>query len=300
LVDTPGFDDTFIEDTNILGDIAAWLNEGYENSVKLTGIIYLHRIADIKLGYAGMKTLRLFRALCGENGLKSVVLATTHWPKVVTETELKRERQLKGHKSMWKTMIENGCKVWRQDRDEKSALEIIQYLINLNRQFHPQISEEMANGATLDETAAGREMEAEFERIKKDFERQLEETRKELKEANRMRDLERKEEMEDLRAEIESQQEQMAEFEKNLRADANELRKQREDHVLKEKAELEEKIRQQELAIQKEKWRMEQQQQDNEHALKIKDYEYNIAQAQKEKDRYRALWIRERYKCTVM
>jgi len=300
LVDTPGFDDTFMKDTHILGDIASWLNDGYDNNVKLTGIVYLHRIADNKLGNAGMKTLRLFRALCGESGLKSVVLATTHWPKAISETELKRERQLKEHQRMWKTMIQNGCKVWRQNRDQESALEIIEHLIALRKPFHPQLAEEMGGGATLDETAAGKEIEAEFDRIKKDFEKRLEETRKELNEAYKMRDLEREEELEDLRAEIGLQQEQMAEFEKNLKADADQLRKQREEQVVREKAELEEKIRQQDLAIQREEWRRERQQQDNQHALKIKDYEYSIAQAQKERDRYRLLWARERYSCIMM
>jgi len=300
LVDTPGFDDTFIKDTDILADIATWLNEGYDNNVKLTGIVYLHRIADNKLGNAGMKTLRLFRALCGESGLKSVVLATTHWPRVVTETELKRERQLKEHQRMWKTMIQNGCKIWRQNRDQESALEIIKHLITINKPFHPQLAEEMGRGATLDETAAGKEIEAEFDRIKKEFEKRLEEMRKELEDAYKKRDQEREEELEDLRADIGAQQEQLAEFEKNLKADANQLRRQREEQVVREKAELEEKIRQQDLAIQREEWRRERQEQDNQHALKIKDYEYSIAQAQKERDRYRLLWARESYRCTMM
>jgi hypothetical protein len=57
----------------------------HANNIKLTGIVYLHRIMDNKVGGSAMKNLRMFRALCGNYGLGSVVLATTHWSKVTPE-----------------------------------------------------------------------------------------------------------------------------------------------------------------------------------------------------------------------
>ena len=63
LVDTPGYDDTYKSDTDILREIADWLGQVYQNRIKLTGIVYLHRISDVRIGGSGMKNLRMFRKL---------------------------------------------------------------------------------------------------------------------------------------------------------------------------------------------------------------------------------------------
>jgi hypothetical protein len=75
----------------------------------------------------------MFKALCGKDGLPSVVLATTHWTNVSPADGIMRETELKENPNMWKRMIEWGSQVWRQDGDYKSTSEIIQYLISLKR-----------------------------------------------------------------------------------------------------------------------------------------------------------------------
>jgi hypothetical protein len=49
-VDTPGFDDSTKTDTQILMDVTDWLNRAYLADILLSGIIYLHRIIDAKMG----------------------------------------------------------------------------------------------------------------------------------------------------------------------------------------------------------------------------------------------------------
>src|SRR5258707_1287108 len=63
LVDTPGFDDTYRSDTEVLRELADWLSQAYEHQIPLTGIVYMHRINDVRVGGAGMKNLRMFRKL---------------------------------------------------------------------------------------------------------------------------------------------------------------------------------------------------------------------------------------------
>lgn len=50
LVDTPGFDDSTETDTQILMEVTDWLNRAYLADILLSGIFYLHRIIDIKMG----------------------------------------------------------------------------------------------------------------------------------------------------------------------------------------------------------------------------------------------------------
>jgi hypothetical protein len=46
IVDTPGFNDTYRSDNEVLKELADWLLKSYQDGVKINGIIYLHRISD--------------------------------------------------------------------------------------------------------------------------------------------------------------------------------------------------------------------------------------------------------------
>ena len=73
MIDTPGFDDTFKPDIEVLKTAATWLSEAYQKDLLLTGIIYLHRITDPKMGGTARKDLMMFKKLCGEDSFSNVV-----------------------------------------------------------------------------------------------------------------------------------------------------------------------------------------------------------------------------------
>jgi hypothetical protein len=77
LIDTPGFDDGYRTDGEVLKDIASCLQFTHEHNMKLTGIIYLHRITDPKITHSTMRNLTMFRKLCGNGSLKNVVPTTS-------------------------------------------------------------------------------------------------------------------------------------------------------------------------------------------------------------------------------
>ena len=96
-VDTPGFDDTYKSDIEILSMIADWLvntcvfslrvwspvqyNSGtrfrYKQSSNLATIIYMHRISDNRMSGSVLKNLKLFASLCGMEAMPNVIIATT-------------------------------------------------------------------------------------------------------------------------------------------------------------------------------------------------------------------------------
>lgn len=77
LIDTPGFDDTNRSDTQVLTEIATWLGDSYRSKVLLHGIIYLHRITDVRMSGSARRNLLMFKHLCGDEYLKKVILVTT-------------------------------------------------------------------------------------------------------------------------------------------------------------------------------------------------------------------------------
>jgi len=260
LADTPGFDDTYKSDTDILREVAGWLAEAYKNKIKLAGIIYLHRILDVRLGGSAMKNLRMFKALCGDDGLGSVVLATTRWSSVSAEEGATRERQLCENPKMWKVMIEKGSRVFRvkQGEEEASGEEIIQYLIKRKRPVTLDIQKDLVDkGMTLDRTAAGKEVTAEIEKQRLEYERKIADLRTEMKEAMATRDRERQEEIKEFKAELEAKMREARENERKLQADKEELRKQMEEEGRKQRDQLLEKLRHQERMAAREEARLE-------------------------------------------
>jgi hypothetical protein len=211
LIDTPGFDDTHKSDTDVLREVAFWLNEAYRRYVKLTGIIYLHRINDVRVGNAAMKNLRMFKRLCGTESLASVVLATTFWdngpdlPKY-----LDREHELKTKDDFWRGMIQNQSKVFRQDSGRTSATRIIEYLVQRDRgstRSRPtlDIQKQMVDqGKTLGQTGAGQEVEVWLTQQREAYERKLALMRGEWEQALRERDKEWQRDLEKNTQEIEA------------------------------------------------------------------------------------------------
>ena len=194
LVDTPGFDDTHRTDTEILLEVTTWLSRLRQESILLTGIIYLHRIFDNRVGGSGMRNLRSFKRLCGDKYMSQVVLATTMWNMTDEPDALKRERELMEKSEFWGSMIANGSKVFRQDKDKESARAIIKYLIDkkASNRAAPRplaIQVEMVDqGMALDMTGAGQEMQSELVKQKAEYEAQLKRLQEKLERALREKD----------------------------------------------------------------------------------------------------------------
>jgi hypothetical protein len=85
LIDTPGFDDSGRSDGETLQELAYWLAAAYEREIRLSGIVYLHRITDIRLQGSAWRALRALKSICGDNNLHDVVIATTMWDKIAPD-----------------------------------------------------------------------------------------------------------------------------------------------------------------------------------------------------------------------
>ncbi|KXX80814.1 Reticulocyte-binding protein 2 a [Madurella mycetomatis] len=237
LIDTPGFDDTHRSDTDILREVADWLNQSYQAKIKLAGIVYLHRIQDNRVGGSGMKNLRMFKQLCGEDGLSCVVLATTMWNSVPRERAEQRERELMTKKEFWAGLIAKGSQVFRQDDGAQSARRIIQHILSRRQRITLRIQEEMAGGKSLRETAAGREVQADIEVIQKKHEKEMALLRREMADAIRSRDIEAKEEIAAIQAELADKMRQAQEDQQRLQVNIEELHRQRDEELRREREE---------------------------------------------------------------
>jgi GTP-binding protein EngB required for normal cell division/molybdopterin converting factor small subunit len=171
-IDTPGFSDTTLSDTDVLQMIADYLAVAYKKEIKLSGIIYLHPISDTRMTHQNVKNLDMFRKLTGEKNLKNVVLATSKWDQVTHEQGEARETELCDR--FWRILMAYGANVQRHTGTRDSAVAIARELV-ANTPFYMQLQEEMgADNKTLRDTAAGRELMAEIGRLKEQHQKEVE------------------------------------------------------------------------------------------------------------------------------
>lgn len=153
LVDTPGFDDSRGNDEAIVDGILRWLEESAASGKKLNGILYFHRIIDPKASGVARQNLRLFRKLCGDDNLASVLLVTTFWNEVDPKLGERRELLLQRAPDFWKPMIDRGSSVVRSKQDRPEDLTILLRVANRSQEFYTQAQKSMRDGKTRAEVA---------------------------------------------------------------------------------------------------------------------------------------------------
>ena len=231
LMDTPGFDDTFKSDTTILREIASWLTDTYSKKLLLSGIVYLHRIQDVRFTGAAMKNLRMFKNLCGNDGLGNVILTTTAWGGVTEEEGCAREKQLREEERFWKPMIDAGSEIYRHDSEEQSARLILDHLVSKKNRIRLAIQHEMQDKKlSLEETAAGKEVEAQMEKMKAEWTKERDQLKSDMQKAVAASDKEAQRQIREERREIEKKMRESDENVRRLKVNNEELAAQLRRH----------------------------------------------------------------------
>ena len=167
-MDTPGFNDTHLRqddpvpsrsdrlipgyhsNVDVLRGIADWMQVSsvhltgisskyghqtfsfhrYGRGHGLTGILYLHRISDNRMGSTSCKHLQMFQHLCGDDALENVVMVSTMWSQVDDAMGAQQEQQLLNSFDFWKGMIKKGSHSARYDGTQASVEMILDLLVN--------------------------------------------------------------------------------------------------------------------------------------------------------------------------
>ncbi|KAJ4172808.1 hypothetical protein NW754_003013 [Fusarium falciforme] len=205
LVDTPGFDDTNRQDGAVLGEISRWLSKTYTGQIYLSGILYFHRISDIRMQGTGKMNMWLLRKLCGRGAVNKVVLTTTMWELVEKSTAELRLKELEETEEFWGYMKKNGAGVHRHYNNKRVGIGC------------PQPTELADDHKTLDQTGAGKMLNAEWAQVKESLENELVQVREAIKTATQERDM-------TMAKLIQEQQEEMKQSVERMRIEQEKLR----------------------------------------------------------------------------
>ncbi|KAJ5273273.1 hypothetical protein N7478_008398 [Penicillium angulare] len=254
LVDTPGFDDTNRKDTDILKEIATWLTTTYKNAIHLSGILYLHRISDNRMGGCAHRNLIMFKKLCGPEGVKNVIFLTTFWERVEAAVGETREKTLMTTEDFWGYFVDRGAQVQRHWNTDISATTAIQNFIPSDTAKPPEeiklaIQTEMVDShKDLDQTSAGQELQSELQKEREKMQQELIERAREIQE-------EKDQEMRDI---LRADQEKQAKELQRRDADIQELKISMERMHEKKLKQLEERLLEQETEVRRQREEFEQ------------------------------------------
>jgi len=109
-VDTPAFPDPGSDNTvagvDVEMKIRDWARKTFGRNIKITGILYLHKINENRMTQPPLPHYQMFRRLCGEGFHARVLLVTTMWEKLSNRDDGERRKViLRRH---WSEMINNG------------------------------------------------------------------------------------------------------------------------------------------------------------------------------------------------
>ncbi|CAE6458220.1 unnamed protein product [Rhizoctonia solani] len=155
VIDSPGFDDTYASDAEILKSVAGFLSIAYTESFKITGLIFLHKITDTRVGGKALLHMRMFRQICGIDALKNVVYVTNMWSEPPTENELLRESELRESDQFFGMPLSQGAQMSRHNNTQESAHDIIRKVLPRPPGVTELAKELVDEGTSLDKTKAG-------------------------------------------------------------------------------------------------------------------------------------------------
>jgi len=171
LIDTPGFDDSNRTDSEILTEIARILSAQYAVGVQLKGIIYIHRITDVRYNRSAVKTFEIFKKICGHEALENVLLVTSRWDGIDEVRGADRERQLK--EKFWAYMVDRGSNICRFYGDRDSAISLVSQLLVRDKVVLQLQKELIDEGKDLNATVAGSYVEDNLEMLKRQVKEEL-------------------------------------------------------------------------------------------------------------------------------
>jgi len=190
----------------------------------LSGVLYFHRISDLRMGGAQTRNFRMFRNLCGDSALTNVVIVTNMWGGVEPEVGDAREAELVGEDIFFKPVLEKGARMARHENTIPSAEAIIRLLVN-NHPLPLQIQTELVDdGKDIVETSAGQELNRELNDQIRKHQEDVRVLAEELEQATREKDEETKNELE---VEARRMHEEIRRFENEASRLASEYRREK-------------------------------------------------------------------------
>lgn len=213
----------------------------YQQGIRLSGVIYMHRISDFRMGGIAMRNFSIFRQLCGEEIFQNVAIVTSMWSEVSASVGDAREAELRDQEMFFKPVLAQGARLFRHDKNLESAQTIVRSLVR-SRPIALRIQRELVDQALeLSETAAGLELNRDLIAQVRKHREELQNLQIEMRAAMQARDEETRRELEEESRKLQAEMARLQTDSRKLLVDYNEekVRMERQIQAMAETTRLE-------------------------------------------------------------
>jgi hypothetical protein len=179
LIDTPGFDDSYRSEMEVLQSISDYLVRHVQSGGYVDGVMFLHRIIDVRLSASAIRVADLVKRICGKDFYPYTALVTNMWQSLPSRRMgVARLHELLNHPKFWRDFDEAFAPHYRLSRTKDSAEKIVGefqwYLAQHGRIPSLQIVDELiSQRLPLTMTSAGDLLEGELWRRKFRYEEEV-------------------------------------------------------------------------------------------------------------------------------
>jgi hypothetical protein len=174
LVDTPGFNDTNLDDEDIYYKIIDWLKDFHGKGQKLSGLIYLHPINNRREKGSDLQSLKVFKKLVGSENYTNIIIGLTFYDLEDPEAVMAREQELRESSDMWADMIAAGATVVKVPFNKDECISLIKTMIGtetMTLQAERELFEQNLSAAELSAMTEMRDQEdLKIMRLKEEME----------------------------------------------------------------------------------------------------------------------------------
>ena len=207
-------------------------NDSYEQGATLSGVIYVHRISDFRMGGISRRNFSMFRKLCGDDSLKNVALVTNMWSEVDPAVGAAREAELRTKDIFFKPVLDKHAQLLRHDGSLASAHAIIEQIVS-NHPLALRIQQELVDEhKDISETAAGTELNRELAEQARKHAEELRQIREEMQVAIKERDEETRQELEAEAKKLKAEMQRVQTDSQKLAANYNEEKARMEQRMM--------------------------------------------------------------------
>lgn len=171
----------------------------------IDGILYLHRITDLRFSGKDMLRLHLLQALCGPDFYPHITIVSTMWNRIPNDGVKnecdRRLTELLDSPRHWGGLMGSlsgkGGNHFAFLGDRESALAVMSHVREAgHHKISPQIVQELDSGTPLEKTAAAeiivRERRKREEKMRQNIEEEKAELEAETREAERLREMQKR------------------------------------------------------------------------------------------------------------
>lgn len=142
LVDTPGFNDTELDDEEVCYMLIDWIKEFNLKGLKFSGLLYLHPMNKTREKGSDVQSLKVFKRLIGYENYGNITIGLTFCDLEAADVVAAREQALRESSRFWGDMVAAGAKVVRIPGSKRDAVHLVAQMLN-NSTMTLQVEKEL-------------------------------------------------------------------------------------------------------------------------------------------------------------